>query len=268
MKYIRYIVLSFIMFFIFTINTSASTNTYTRTSENLIVPSDVVVDSNNINNILKTPSVSSSEKLYDFADLLTDSEEEKLVKRINKYVNSSTIDVAIVTTNDLLGFSIDDYAYNFYDYNDFMNDGIVFVIYTGGNEPEIYMGNSGDTEGKVFTIYTDYWINQILDYVYKDIKVGKYYSACNKYVDSLDALVDVERNGNYRMDGNGNLIKNIPWVEIVVLSLTLTFIIIVIIYSKAMSMKKLSYADRLDDCVDKSNLMVKNNSYTNTYINK
>lgn len=268
MKYIRYIVLSFVMFFIFTINTSASTNTYTRTSDNLLIPSDVVVDSNNINNIMKTPSVSSSEKLYDFADLLTDSEEEKLIKRINKYVNSSTIDVAIVTTNDLLGFSIDDYAYNFYDYNDFMKDGIVFVIYIGGNEPEIYMGNSGDTEGKVFTIYTDYWINQILDYVYKDIKVGKYYSACNKYVDSLDALVDVERNGNYRMDGNGNLIKNIPWVEIVVLSLTLTFIIIVIIYSKAMSMKKLSYADRLDDCVDKSNLMVKNNSYTNTYINK
>ena len=116
MKYIRYIVLSFVMFFIFTINTNASTNTYIRTSDNLLVPSDVVVDSNNINNIMKTPSVSSSEKLYDFADLLTDSEEEKLVKRINKYVNSSTIDVAIVTTNDLLGFSIDDYAYNFYDY--------------------------------------------------------------------------------------------------------------------------------------------------------
>ena len=57
------------------INVFASTNTYTRTNDNLLVPEDVTVTSNNINDILKTPAVFSSEKIYDFADLYTDNEE-------------------------------------------------------------------------------------------------------------------------------------------------------------------------------------------------
>lgn len=146
MKKFKFIIFGLFIFFIVNNNVFASTNTYTRTKEAPLVPKDVVVDENNINNILNTPAVSSSEKVYDYADLLTDDEEKKLVTNINEYISNSIIDVAIVTTNNLNGYSISEYAYNFYDYNDFMSDGVVFVIKVGGSEPEIFMGNSGATD--------------------------------------------------------------------------------------------------------------------------
>src|SRR5574344_564031 len=135
MKKFKFIIFGLFIFFIVNNNVFASTNTYIRTKEAPLVPKDVVVDENNINNILNTPAVSSSEKVYDYADLLTDDEEKKLVTNINEYISNSIIDVAIVTTNNLNGYSISDYAYNFYDYNDFMSDGVVFVIKVGGSEP-------------------------------------------------------------------------------------------------------------------------------------
>ncbi len=265
MKKIKFIVFWFILFFIFSINVNASSNTYTRSNNNLLVPKDVIVTSENINAILNTPAVSSSEKIYDFANLLTDAEEKKLFKEINEYINNTTIDAAIVTTRDLRGFSIADYANNFYDYNDFMSDGVAFVIYVGGNEPSIYMANSGDRKGKVFTIYTEKRINQILAYVYKNISAGNYYNACSDYIKILSGYFNINRNTEYVVNNKGNIVKNIPWFEIIILSFTLTFIIDVILYTKIVNNKKVSTLDILDDCVDKSTLMVKNN--TSQFIN-
>ena len=87
MKKIKFVVFWFILFFIFSINVNASSNTYTRSNNNLLVPKDVIVTSENINAILNTPAVSSSEKIYDFANLLTDAEEKKLFKEINEYIH-------------------------------------------------------------------------------------------------------------------------------------------------------------------------------------
>ena len=267
MKKFKFIIFGLFIFFIVNNNVFASTNTYTRTKEAPLVPKDIVVDENNINNILNTPAVSSREKVYDYADLLTDNEEKKLVTNINEYISNSTIDVAIVTTNNLNGYSISEYAYNFYDYNDFMSDGVVFVIKVGESEPEIFMGNSGATDGKAFKIYTQQRINQMLAYIYKNVSAKNYYNACDDYVKLLKGYFNIDRGGDYRVSEDGKLVKNIPWIEIITLALTLTFIIVIVSITKLNSNKKVSFADTLDNCIDKNTLMVKINSSNETFIN-
>ena len=256
MKKFKFIIFGLFIFFIVNNNVFASTNTYTRTKEAPLVPKDVVVDENNINNILNTPAVSSSEKVYDYADLLTDDEEKKLVTNINEYISNSIIDVAIVTTNNLNGYP-----------KNRKKDDHCLVIKVGGSEPEIFMGNSGATDGKVFTIYTQQRINQMLAYIYKNVSAKNYYNACDDYVKLLKGYFNIDRGGNYRVDEDGKLVKNIPWIEIITLALTLTFIIVIVSITKLNSNKKVSFADTLDNCIDKNTLMVKINSSNESFIN-
>lgn len=263
MKYIKLFIFTFFAISLFNINCSASTKLYTRTSDNLRVPKEVVVTNENLQDILNTPSVDASEKIYDYAELLNDSEEEKAIKLIKDYVSSSSIDAVIVTTKNLNGYSISDYAYNFYDYNHFNESGIIFVIYINDVEPEIYMGNSGPNDGEVFSIYTDNRINQTLAYVYKDIKAGNCYSAVEKYMGVLQGFYDLEKQSggddtsSYEVGEDGRIVKKIPWVEIVILSVALSFVIIVVLLYRLKGKNKVVIKDNLDENLNNSTLIVK-----------
>jgi uncharacterized protein len=228
--------------------------------DNLRVPSDVTVTNDNYMDILNTPSVSSSEKIYDFADLYSESEELELYNSVSEYIKNTKIDVGIVTTRNLSGFSISDYAYNFYDYNDFSEEGVIFIIYVGGDEDEIFMGNSGKTNGDVFSIYSDSRINAILSYTYKDIESGNYYTATSNYIKIIDGFYTKDRGSNYKVDSNGNIIKTIPWIEVLILSITLTFIIVFIFICKLKNNSKDSLNSILDKKLDTSTLIIKTNS--------
>ena len=82
MRKVCYLLLIVILFSFCIVPVSASTNTFSRTEDNLLVSSDITVTSQNIDNILNTPAVDASEKVYDFAELLTLSEEEKLYHQV------------------------------------------------------------------------------------------------------------------------------------------------------------------------------------------
>lgn len=256
MRYIKLFVFSSILFFMFTLNCFASDKTYTRTNDNLLVPKDVVVDDSNREDILKTPAVSSREKIYDFAKVLTDEEEDKIYKRVNYYIDSSDIDMVIVTTKNLCGFSVADYTSNFYDYNDFLDTGVIFVIYINDSEDEIFMYNIGD---KPSSIYYDSRIHDILKYVYKDISTKNYYKAIDNYTVILQGFYNREEkgNGNYSINENGEFVKDIPWVEIIVLAIALTFIIIMIFIYKINGNNRLNNSNYLDNQIDKSNMIIK-----------
>ena len=75
----------------------ASTKTFERTSDDYLVPDDIVVTSSNYSNVMSTPAIDASEKVYDFADLFTTDEEEKLYNQINAYISSYSLDMAVVT---------------------------------------------------------------------------------------------------------------------------------------------------------------------------
>lgn len=220
MKKLNYLIIILVAFFTVTFNCNASTFTYTRSTDNLLLPKDVKVDSSNINAIMNTPAVNANEKIYDFANLLDDSTEGALTTKITEFKKESKMDVVIVTTSDLKGFQIPEYTYNFYDYNDFAQDGVILVIYApGGKNPEIFMGNSGLPDSFIFEVYDEGRVNKILAYVYNLISAKQYYEACDKYIDIVKGFYATDMRSDV-IDGRGS----IGWIEIVILSVAVAVI--------------------------------------------
>ena len=257
MSKLKIFVIILFTFFITTINCSASVDTFERSDSNLRVPDDIVVDSSNIKDIKNTPSVSSSEKIYDYADLLTVKEEEKLYKKVSEFINKDDVDLIILTTNNLNNYDISDYTINFYKYNFFKKNAVIFTIYINNIEPEIYMYNNGD---KVASVFTNDVINEILEYVYQNIDNGKYYDAVNDFIKIVDGFYDIEANGggSYKIDDKGNLKKIIPLIDITILATTLSFVIVfVFIYLIKGKNKKSCNTINISDKLDNSTLSVK-----------
>ena len=155
MKKLLFLVIIVLSFFAFQLPVYAMPTSYTRTTSDLRLPDDVTPTSDILDKVLRTPSVDAKEKVYDFADLLTDAEESKIYIQLNEYIQNTGLDAAIVTTDNLNGFEINEYTYNFYDYNDFKASGVAFVIYKGPEGVSIFMGNNGPRNGEVFAAYTD-----------------------------------------------------------------------------------------------------------------
>jgi len=257
MKKIYILMIVFLACFFVNIDCYASVNTYDRTDSNLRLPEGVTVDSSNINDIKNTASVSSSEKIYDFADLLTVKEEEKLYKKINEFVTNNNVDLIILTTSDMNNYSIADYTYNFYQYNDFKKDAIVFTVFMNTKEPEIYMDNHGK---KISSVFTNDVMNDILEYVYQNIFDGKYYDALSNYIKIVDGFYNIDQKGggSYKVDDFGNLVKQIPWIEIIILASTLTFVVVsCFIYLIKGKNKINNESINLERNVDNSTMIVK-----------
>lgn len=83
---------------------------------------------------LNTPYVKPEYKVYDFADELSDGDQEKIRRRIKAMIQESELDAAVVFVSESSWSDYDNEEFNkdFYDYNDFgvgeLHDGVCFVI--------------------------------------------------------------------------------------------------------------------------------------------
>ena len=207
----------------------ASTSTFERTTENLLVQDYISVNDSNIEDILNTPAVDASEKIYDFADLFSDSEETKLYDKVLDYIRNSKLDMAIVTTNENNKSSSMVYADDFYDYNDFgyenSNSGLLLLIDMYNRE--IYMTTAGDAISK----YPDKVINSILDYVYTFMSNENYYEGCSSFLNlaSSYASLDSSEYSSYTINSNGQLVRDYrSLVSVLIFAIVGTAIIIFI----------------------------------------
>lgn len=109
-----------------------SVKTYERTVDNLGISDDIEQTRTVINAALKTPKVDASEKIYDFADLFEDYEEELLYDSVMDFILEHNMDMVIVTIDDNNKYAAMKYADDFYDYNDFGigsdHTGVLFLI--------------------------------------------------------------------------------------------------------------------------------------------
>ena len=159
---------------------SASTNTQERTTQNLLVPDSVNVTAENIEDVLATPAVDATEKVYDFANLFTDSEEQQLYQQISQFINKHDMDLAVVTINKNPKFSQVEYADDFYDYNYFKKDGVLFLI--DMDNRQIHM----TTTGYAIKVYNDYRIDNALDSVYTYMSDEDYYQGTANYISIIN----------------------------------------------------------------------------------
>ncbi len=236
------------------INCHASTNTFNREElENYGVRKEWKITDNNIQNVLKTPAVDSSEKIYDYANLLTEDEENNLKERINEFIEKSKMDIAIVTTD--FSYSSDseneNYAADFYDYNDFGMDfentsGVLFLRNANSEDPYYDMYTFGNAQ-----LYFDQArYDNILDGIYDLIHSGQYLEGFKNFVGETERYISMgkpKEMDNYYVDKEGYLQKypetyHIPWGIALISSSVITLVAMLILIKKNRMVKKATQA--------------------------
>ncbi len=195
MKRLKYLVIILLFSFIIV---DARVETYERTEDNYRVPSDITVTSYNKWNVLNTPSVDESKKVYDFAELLSDNQEKTLYNSIIKFMNNTGLEVVIVTIEDNPGKTIKDEAADFYDYNYFKTDGLIFLIDMEIREYSIV------TTGLGMKTHSNDEVDLMLDGIYPYMVNKNYYDACSEFINLASKYYSTEATYDYYDYDNDN----------------------------------------------------------------
>lgn len=241
MKKMTKILTAFLIFFIGTIICNAQVTTYDRTTlNNYGVNKKWKITSSNKSNVLNTPLVDASKKIYDFSDILTEEEEQELYIKIQEFINTSKMDMVIVTVD--LPYSYDskneDYAADFYDYNDFgidfkKYDGVLLLRNTYSLDPYFDIYTFGDAQ-----LYFSYnRLNNVLDYIYPDLKSHNYLDGFTDFVTRMTSYYNrgiPSEMKQYDVDENGFLFKiyRVPFIPIILISGVVTLITMLIMVNK------------------------------------
>lgn len=231
----------------------ASINTNERTVDDYRVSDWVVVTDSNRDNILNTPSVDASEKVYDFADLFSPNQEEGLYSSVAEFVNTYNMDLAIVTINDNNKGSQAVYADDFYDYNEFgigsSRDGLLFLI--DMENRQIYMS----TTGYAISMYNDYRIEMALDRVYTYMSDEAYYDGVLAFIREISNYAD-EGLPTYSSDySKSETTAGEQLLKSFIGAFIITVIVMVILIRKNRLVKKATTAE---EYLDKKSIDIKN----------
>lgn len=244
MKKRYFIVLILLMMFVSSVN--ASTLTYDRrTLDNYGVNKKWKITENNLDDILNTYAVNSSELIYDFSNILTDSEEREAYKLAKEFKENTGMELIFLTDN--LYYSYDskneDYAVDFYDYNDFGIDdkhysGIIFFRNTFTSP---YYGLYFFGEAQLY--YSDDIMNTILDNIYYDITNGNYYDGFELLTEELTKYYEKGYAPEYKysyIDEMGYIQDKyrVPWGIAIIIPGIATAIIMSILISKNKMIRK------------------------------
>ncbi len=184
----------------------------------------------------KTPSVDTTKKVYDYAELLTASQETSLYNKIQEFISSYNMDMVIVTTNTNNKSSAMAYADDFYDYNNFgigsNKSGILFLIDMQNREMWI------STTGSAIPIYTDKRIDTILDYTYNKIAKKDYNGCAEEFIKYAKQYAAIGNDTNNINNERSVEVKEINFRLIVIISIVATVIFIVIGLMTHMKPKK------------------------------
>ncbi len=133
-------------------------------------------------------------RLVDNADILTASEEQTLLSRLNEISERQRVDIVVVTVNSLGGKSSRVYADDFYDQNGYgfgtSHDGVLLLISMEARDFYI------STSGYGITAITDAGLEYVEDRILSDISAGRYAQAFTTYATTCDDLITRARSGN------------------------------------------------------------------------
>ena len=190
---------------------NAEVTTYNREElKNYGVNKKWNINTNNKDNILKTYAVDSNQKIYDFSNVLTDEEEQKLTERMHKFTEKYKIDIVILTDN--YQYTEDSqnttFATDFYDYNDFginyeKYDGVMLFRNTYEQNPYFDDYSFGNAQ----LYFYDTRLSNTLDYIYDDMHSETYYSGFNKFIDKMEEYYNEGKLTDYYVDESGFLQK-------------------------------------------------------------
>ena len=241
----------------------AKPETYDRnTLEDYGVRKNWVINENNLNNVLRTYAVNASEKIYDFSEILTEDEEKQLRDKIDAFEKKHHMELIILTDSyeypeslknscysdtiaDQEIFRInDEYAADFYDYNDFGMDynmsGILIFRNTAIDPCFDAMYYDMYTFGNAQLYFDQSRYDTVLDAIFDDLHSENYLSGFESFISKVDYYVTSGKPSaleHYYVDQSGYLQKlpatyHVPWGMCSIVSGVITLIIILILVHK------------------------------------
>ena len=186
-----------------------------------------------------TPNVDKEEKIYDFADLLTDEEEQKLFEMTSNFIEKYNMDMVVAIINENPYGVSDDYtriySQDFYWYNGFgfgeYRSGIIFLIDMANRYPYI------TTRGNATLLFDDTRINAMHDDAYDYLASNDYFKACEQYINSAESFAKKgipDSNKLYCVNENGDIYKcksapkKINWIITILVAIILPLIIVLV----------------------------------------
>ncbi len=118
----------------------------------------------------------------DLADLLSDTEEQKLNEELKALSDELDFDIVVVTTHDMQGKTAEDYCYDFYDYTGYGRDdvfsGVCLLRYITEDGSDYMVTIIARGLG---IVYFDNNIDHQIDLIADDIIAQKYYNAFSAF---------------------------------------------------------------------------------------
>ncbi len=257
----KFLLIILLSFFLNTGLCNAEIKTFDRTeSNNYGVNKKWTINSSNLPNVLKTPYVDADDKIYDFEDILTSNEENKLKDLIDEFEEETGFEF-IILSDDVINYNElinETYATDFYDYNDFGLDDEYYsgVIFFRNNNENKYYGIwcFGDAQ---FYFPNEDRLNDVLDSIYGDMIRGNYYEAITYTLEELTYYHSIGIPNSmkyYELDEYGMLVKtfNPHFIIVSLISIVITAIYISILIGKN---KMVSKASTAYDYLDKSSIV-------------
>lgn len=136
--------------------------------------------------------IDTQQKVYDYANLLTDSEEESLAAATKEILGTYKLDTVVVTTADAENKSSMEYADDFYDYNGFgygeTYDGLLLLI--DMENRMVWLS----TCGSAIPMFSDSHIEEITSDAASYLSSADYYGGCSSALQDIasTAKADVE----------------------------------------------------------------------------
>lgn len=252
---------------------NAEVKTYDRNNlENYGVNKDIKITNKNKDHIMNAYAVNSEQKIYDFADILSDEYEEELYDTSIAFYKDTGFEL-IVLTDSFYNYSDEDneaFVQYFYDYNDFGIDNEYYsgvVIFRNNYDGLPYYGIY--TFGEAQLYFSNDRVNNILDTIYLDMKNANYENDFNTVISELNNYYErgiSNKYKNYYIDDNGMLVEKYhpPILIAIIIAGIGTLIIIGILVSKNKMIKKAATAG---DYLNKNSISysVNENKFINSH---
>lgn len=170
-------------------------------------------------------------KVYDYAQVLTEKEESKLKKDVDKFIGKYNFDMAIVTVKYYSQETLDEYMNLFYIKNNFgigiNKDGIIAVLDLKNDNNIVGI----ETFGNVKNYYSESEIKSIINDIQKE---KNNYNKLEIFVDGVFNYVD-KFEDNY---SDTNILLLLNWFQVLTLSILIPTMIVIIGIFKNKNVRK------------------------------
>lgn len=127
--------------------------------------------------------------VIDNADLLSDSEEASLDSAIKNIQSKFDFDIVILTEDSIGSSTATAYADDYYDYNGYRNDGLLFLLSMENRDWAI------STKGFGITAFTDYGQEYIMDRILDYFSDGDYATGFEELISYSDDFIQAAKDG-------------------------------------------------------------------------